>query len=142
MAETDTKSMTTTEDIVRETLRAEVYDPELGLNIIDLGLVYDITAADNKADITMTLTSPACPLGPELITNIRRRNQLACPARPGFSDQHHLRILKIRLGEIHELFPFLSRRHAGHNHVHFAGLQSRNERHELHIREFNRSVEF
>src|SRR5438093_731134 len=69
MAETDTKTTTTSEDMVRETLRAEVYDPELGLNIIDLGLVYDITVADNKADITMTLTSPACPLGPELVTD-------------------------------------------------------------------------
>jgi metal-sulfur cluster biosynthetic enzyme len=68
----DTKTMTTTEDTVRETLRAEVYDPELGLNIVDLGLVYDVTVADNKADITMTLTSPGCPLGPELITDIRR----------------------------------------------------------------------
>ena len=72
MADTDTKTMTTTEDMVRETLRNEVYDPEIGINIIDLGLVYDITMADNKADITMTLTTPACPLGPELITNIRR----------------------------------------------------------------------
>ena len=72
MAETDTKTMATSEDTVRETLRAEVYDPELGLNIIDLGLVYDITVADNKADITMTLTSPACPLGPELVTDTRR----------------------------------------------------------------------
>jgi metal-sulfur cluster biosynthetic enzyme len=62
----------TTYDDVRETIRNEVYDPELGLNIVDLGLVYDITVADNKADITMTLTSPGCPVGPELITGIRR----------------------------------------------------------------------
>ncbi|MFL5733560.1 MAG: metal-sulfur cluster assembly factor, partial [Chloroflexia bacterium] len=61
--------MTTTEDVVRETIRGEVFDPELGLNIIDLGLVYDITVADNKADLTMTLTSPGCPIGPELITD-------------------------------------------------------------------------
>ncbi len=72
MADTETKSMTTTEDQVRETIRAEVYDPELGLNIVDLGLVYDVTVADNKADLTMTLTSPGCPLGPEIITNMRR----------------------------------------------------------------------
>lgn len=61
-----------TEDDVRETIRNEVYDPELGLNIVDLGLIYDITVAGNKADLTMTLTSPGCPVGPELITNVRR----------------------------------------------------------------------
>ncbi|MGA7731616.1 MAG: iron-sulfur cluster assembly protein [Chloroflexia bacterium] len=65
-------AISTTEDDVRETIRNEVYDPELGLNIIDLGLVYDITVGEHKADITMTLTSPGCPVGPELITNIRR----------------------------------------------------------------------
>lgn len=62
----------TTEDMAREAIRSEVYDPELGLNVVDLGLIYDITVADNKANITMTLTSPGCPVGPELITNIRR----------------------------------------------------------------------
>ena len=72
MADTNVNTMNTTEETVRETIRNEVYDPELGLNIIDLGLVYDITVADNKADITMTLTTPGCPVGPELITNIRR----------------------------------------------------------------------
>src|SRR5690348_7419617 len=64
--------MTTTYDDVRETMRNEVYDPELGLNIVDLGLVYDIDVADRKVDITMTLTTPGCPIGPELLTNIRR----------------------------------------------------------------------
>src|SRR5437588_8961517 len=68
----DIQSTTTTEDKVREALRAEVYDPELGLNIVDLGLVYDVTVADRKADITFTLTSPYCPLGPEIMANIRR----------------------------------------------------------------------
>src|SRR6476660_69120 len=72
MADTEAKTMTTTEDMVRETIRNEVFDPELGLNVVDLGLIYDITVADNKADITMTLTSPGCPVGPELITDIRR----------------------------------------------------------------------
>ena len=62
----------TTYDDVRETIRNEVYDPELGLNIVDLGLVYDIDVVDHKVDITMTLTSPGCPVGPELLTNIRR----------------------------------------------------------------------
>src|SRR3954469_25453131 len=69
---TENKNTATTEDTVRETIRNEVYDPELGLNVVDLGLIYDITVADSKAEITMTLTSPGCPVGPELITNIRR----------------------------------------------------------------------
>ena len=72
MADTEVKTMTTSEDMVREAIRNQVYDPELGLNIVDLGLIYDITVADNKADITFTLTSPGCPVGPELMTNIRR----------------------------------------------------------------------
>jgi len=65
-------TMTITYDDVRETIRNEVYDPELGLNIVDLGLIYDIDVVGNKVDITMTLTSPGCPVGPELITNTRR----------------------------------------------------------------------
>ena len=69
MADSNVNTMNTTEETVRETIRNEVYDPELGLNIIDLGLVYDVTVANNKADITMTLTTPGCPVGPELITN-------------------------------------------------------------------------
>jgi metal-sulfur cluster biosynthetic enzyme len=64
-------TMTTTEDQVRDALK-EVYDPELGINIVDLGLVYSIDVADNKADVTATLTSPGCPLGPEIVSNVRR----------------------------------------------------------------------
>jgi metal-sulfur cluster biosynthetic enzyme len=63
---------TTTEEMAREAIREEVFDPELGLNVVDLGLIYDITMLPGKADITMTLTSPGCPVGPELMTNIRR----------------------------------------------------------------------
>src|SRR3954466_6293681 len=66
-----TTVMTTTEDQVRDALR-EVYDPELGINIVDLGLIYEIKVADAKADITSTLTSPGCPLGPEIVANMRR----------------------------------------------------------------------
>ena len=39
----------------------EVIDPELMINIVDLGLVYDIEQVDNKVIVQMTLTSPACP---------------------------------------------------------------------------------
>jgi metal-sulfur cluster biosynthetic enzyme len=46
---------------IEEALR-DVVDPELGINIVDLGLVYDLHVADDVATIDMTLTSAACPL--------------------------------------------------------------------------------
>jgi len=49
----------------------EVVDPELFVNIVDLGLVYDITKAENDVTVTMTLTSPACPAGPQIISQAR-----------------------------------------------------------------------
>ena len=51
------------EDVVRETLRL-VIDPELGISIVDLGLVYGVEIEEEgNVKIKMTLTSPACPLG-------------------------------------------------------------------------------
>ncbi|MEO8450484.1 MAG: metal-sulfur cluster assembly factor [Gemmatimonadota bacterium] len=54
-------------DSIRKALRA-VKDPELGLNIIDIGLVYDATvSAEGDVHVKMTLTSPGCPSGPEIL---------------------------------------------------------------------------
>ena len=56
------------EDQVKLALR-RVKDPDLQLNIVDLGLVYGIAVDGTTVRIDMTLTSPACPSGPELMTN-------------------------------------------------------------------------
>jgi metal-sulfur cluster biosynthetic enzyme len=45
----------------------QVVDPELMINIVDLGLVYDIAQEDKTVKVQMTLTSPACPAGPQII---------------------------------------------------------------------------
>jgi metal-sulfur cluster biosynthetic enzyme len=71
---------TATTDGVREVIRENVYDPEIGINIVDLGLVYDIQVPDGKlVDLKMTLTSPACPIGPQLIRGVQTHVQQAYP---------------------------------------------------------------
>ena len=61
-----------TPDIAKLALR-KVKDPELGLNIVDLGLVYEITVdASNNVHVDMTLTSPGCPAGPQIMTDVER----------------------------------------------------------------------
>ena len=61
-----------TPDTVRKTLRA-VKDPELNLNIMDIGLVYDVEVSDTgQVHVRMTLTSPGCPAGTEIIDDVKR----------------------------------------------------------------------
>jgi metal-sulfur cluster biosynthetic enzyme len=59
-----------TPDQVREVLRG-VFDPELHMNIVDLGLIYDVRIAGERAEVDMTLTSPGCPYGPYLIHQVK-----------------------------------------------------------------------
>jgi len=60
----------TTPEAIRKALRG-VRDPELNLNIIDLGLVYDITKSEaGDVLVQMTLTSPGCPAGPEITQDV------------------------------------------------------------------------
>src|SRR5438045_80564 len=68
-----------TEDSVRLALR-RVKDPELNLNIMDLGLVYSVSVDDdNKVVVDMSLTSPGCPAGPQILGDVER----AIQAMPG-----------------------------------------------------------
>ena len=67
-----------TADQVKLALR-KVKDPELNLNIIDLGLVYDIMVDAADVQVDMTLTSPGCPAGPQIMTDVER----AVKAMPG-----------------------------------------------------------
>jgi metal-sulfur cluster biosynthetic enzyme len=59
-------------EAIRKALRA-VKDPELNLNIIDIGLVYDVASDDSgNVQVEMTLTSPGCPAGGEIIEDVKR----------------------------------------------------------------------
>lgn len=49
----------------------QVVDPELFINVVDLGLIYNIEQIDDKVNVDMTMTSPACPAGPQLISQAK-----------------------------------------------------------------------
>lgn len=69
--------MAITEDHVREQLK-KVIDPELFVNIVDLGLIYQVDITEPKEDgrhdvkVEMTMTSPMCPAGPQLVANSKQ----------------------------------------------------------------------
>ncbi|MGP8200097.1 MAG: metal-sulfur cluster assembly factor [Limisphaerales bacterium] len=60
------------EALVWEELR-KCYDPEIPLNIVDLGLVYGVAVQDGQANVKMTLTSPGCHLGGQIAGNVQER---------------------------------------------------------------------
>jgi FeS assembly SUF system protein len=61
-----------TEEEVKNALK-ECYDPHIPINIVDLGLIYDIEAEDNKVKITMTLTTPSCPMAGQLSEQAKQK---------------------------------------------------------------------
>jgi len=64
--------MELTSDGVRECIRENVYDPELGLNVVDLGLLYDATINGRNIHVEMTLTTMGCPLYDVIQADITR----------------------------------------------------------------------
>ncbi len=58
-------------ETAREALR-QVIDPEIGLNIIELGLIRDLTISEKRANLVMIMTTPFCPYGPALVEMARK----------------------------------------------------------------------
>lgn len=60
------------EDQVWQALRT-VHDPEIPVNVVDLGLIYECRIDDKQVDVEMTLTAPGCGMGPVLVQDVERR---------------------------------------------------------------------
>ena len=63
-----------TEESVYEAIK-EIIDPEIGINIVDMGLIYEVDIDDTTVDITMTLTSPGCPAGGQIVNGTQHVTQ-------------------------------------------------------------------
>ena len=77
----DTPSATATAlepESIREALKT-VVDPEIGLDIVNLGLIYNVDVNDNNIKVEMTLTGPGCPIGPMLQSQVYG----VCAGMPG-----------------------------------------------------------
>jgi len=80
-AETSPSAPVVTEELVKLALR-RVKDPELNLNVIDLGLIYAINVDGTTVSVDMSLTSPGCPSGPEIMRDVEQQLR----AMPGVED--------------------------------------------------------
>ncbi len=59
---------------VREALR-QVYDPELGMSVIELGLIRKLDVTNDEVNVTMILTTPFCPYGPAMVEQVKQTVQ-------------------------------------------------------------------
>lgn len=68
---------------------SEIADPELGLNIIQLGLVRNISVTEDEAMVTMILTTPYCPYGPSMMESTRKKAEsvLGMPTRIDYGQE-------------------------------------------------------
>ena len=66
------------DDAIREALR-QVDDPEAGMNIVDLGLVYNIAVGEKAVFIDVTMTTAACPMADMIMDDVRRVVQAMVP---------------------------------------------------------------
>lgn len=53
----------------------QIIDPEIGINIVDMGLIYDVDVNGTTVDISMTLTSPSCPAGGQIVNGTQHVTQ-------------------------------------------------------------------
>jgi metal-sulfur cluster biosynthetic enzyme len=67
------------EEAVRQALR-KVIDPEVGMNVVDLGLVYNIAVASGKVRVDLTMTTPACPMSSLIVEDALREIQAITPS--------------------------------------------------------------
>lgn len=76
----DQPAGSSTAESLRQSLR-QVIDPEVGLDIVELGLVYDIRCAGNRVEVDFTMTTPSCPMSAMIEDDIR--GVLAAALPPG-----------------------------------------------------------
>lgn len=100
-----------TEQDMKDSMMAaleNVIDPELGIDIVNLGLVYDVQLADEDiAKVTMTLTSIGCPMGPQIVDQVKtalgelpevKETDVNVVFNPPWSKENMSRYAKIALG--------------------------------------------
>jgi metal-sulfur cluster biosynthetic enzyme len=58
-----------------------VFDPEVGLNVVDMGLIYELSMEEEakKILVLMTLSTPYCPMGQSIVDSVKNRLELSCP---------------------------------------------------------------